>query len=55
MNANEIIELLRNRHSEDVFIKECYSSPSGVWKMDAWVIQGYWSRRKYITGDRNEH
>lgn len=48
MNSNDILKLLELRHKDDILIEECYSSPNGNFRMDAWVIAGYWSRRKYI-------
>ena len=45
MNAKAILEMLRRKHEEDVFVSECKDGPSwgGMKRMDAWVMKKSWS------------
>lgn len=47
MKAEEIIALLKAKHSEDVFVPECKSGPSAGHehlRLDAWVMAKSWTR-----------
>lgn len=48
MDSKKIISLLKERHHEDVFIEECYCNAYGTFRMDAWCMAGYWSKRRAI-------
>ena len=44
-NAKTILDKLRNKHSEDIFVPECKAGPSqfvGCPRMDAWVMKKSW-------------
>jgi hypothetical protein len=45
MNSNQIIELLKDKHSKDVFVSECKDGPSSVGgvRMDAWAMKKSWA------------
>lgn len=52
MNAREIIQLLEEKHSKDVFVPECKDGPSQYGshlRMDAWVMARSWSNPR-VTG-----
>lgn len=46
--AQDIIDLLKAKHSEDVFIPECKNGPTwtsgSMLRMDAWVMKRSWSK-----------
>lgn len=48
--AREILELLKQKHSEDTFIPECKdgASCSGMLRMDAWVMKNSWANLRFI-------
>jgi hypothetical protein len=52
VNSSEILKLLAERHSKDVFIPECKDGPSqgvsGYLRMDAWVMPRSWSKMSCI-------
>lgn len=48
ITAPQVIELLRARHSKDVFVSECKNGPTQVYgaqvlKLDAWAMPRSWS------------
>lgn len=47
MTSNKILELLKQRHSKDVFVPECKDGPTwtkdGHRRLDAWVMTRSWS------------
>lgn len=46
MHSGQIIALLRQKHSEDVFVEECKDGPtqtSNHLRLDAWVMKKSWS------------
>lgn len=47
ITAHTILELLRGKHSEDVFVPECKDGPtqsvSNFLRLDAWVMKRSWS------------
>lgn len=49
MKANDILNLLKTRHSKDVFVSECKNGPSycgGLMRLDAWVMAKSWAHPK---------
>ena len=51
MKAEDILKILKERHSEDVFISQCKDGPSygGMKQMDAWVMKKSWSNQLSIV------
>ena len=46
MRSSDILELLRAKHREDIFVPECKNGPtwaSSHMRMDAWVMRRSWS------------
>ncbi len=45
VSSHQIVELLKEKHSKDVFIPECKDGPSGVGnvRMDAWAMKKSWA------------
>ncbi|GAG15780.1 unnamed protein product, partial [marine sediment metagenome] len=46
VSAREIVRLLNNRHSEDIFVDECKNGPTWFGshlRLDAWVMKRKWS------------
>lgn len=47
MNARQVVDLLRDRHKDDVFVPECKDGPT--WggehlRLDAWAMRRSWTR-----------
>jgi len=43
MMACDVIDLLRTKHTPDVFVSECKMGPQGSHRLDAWVMLRTWS------------
>lgn len=41
--AGDLLELLRARHVNDVFVGECHMGPSGSRRLDAWAMPRSWA------------
>lgn len=50
VTAAKIVELLAQRHAEDVFVPECKDGPSGTGmrRLDAWVMKKSWANPQII-------
>ena len=60
MNSSEVLEALRSKHAEDVFISECKSGKSwgGHLRLDAWTMKKSWASQCFtgyeIKVDRSD-
>ncbi len=52
IKASDILQLLENRHSKDVFVSECKTGGTmynrGMQKLDAWAMARSWARPRYF-------
>ncbi len=53
MDANQLIALLKNKHSKDVFVAECKGGPTWMAdrhsRMDAWAMKRSWARPMIVV------
>jgi hypothetical protein len=42
-NSRTLLDILRKKHAEDVFVSECHMAESGSQRLDAWVLRKTWS------------
>jgi len=43
VNSRALLDILRRKHAEDVFVSECHMAESGSQRLDAWVLRKTWS------------
>jgi hypothetical protein len=52
ITSHDIVEMLREKHSKDVFVKECKDGPTWAGshlRMDAWVMRSSWAQMSCLA------